>query len=125
MEHLAAMLGTSGPSSVPAAMMPAACAAKVGGSRRTIPSAMRRMSPLPFMPAPSANAATNSHQVLVENAASETDVLTPPITAKAATMRRPVAYSGSTPATHHTMAQHRMARHARPCCVRPTPSPST
>ena len=72
------------------------------------------------MPAPRPKAAIRSHQVLVEKAAKVVDIFTPARTTKAAAMSMAVAYSGSTPATHHTTAQHRIARQMTPCWLKPT-----
>ena len=113
-------LGISGPSTVPTVRKPAACALKVRGNRRRMARAMRRMRPLTFMPAPKPKALTSSHQVGSENAERPTSVGTPAITSKAAIISRPVAYSGSTEATHHTTAQTSTPRQAQPWKDRPT-----
>ena len=77
MAVFAARLGTSGPNTVPAAIIPATCEANVFGNFDITPRAMRAISPLVFMPAPSANAANKSHIVDVENALVDTFTSTP------------------------------------------------
>ena len=111
---MAAMLGTSGPTMVPATIRLAACAPNVLGNVRTTASAMRLSRPDPFIPAPRPNAANNSHHVADVNAERATEDSTPPMTANSTTMTIAVAYVGNTLPTHHTTARMRMARHLMP-----------
>ena len=91
METFAAMLGTSGPTTMPASIRPAACAANVSGNTRTTANAMRRSRPDRFIAAPKPKAATSSHQVSdakPENAVADS---TSPTVANSTTMTMAVA----------------------------------
>ena len=96
--------GINGPTSVPAAMSPAAWQANVRGNARRTPRAIRASKPLFLMPSPRPNAATRSHHTEPEKAPKTTSTGTPAAKTSRTAMQSAVASSGRTPKTHHAMA---------------------
>ena len=103
------MEGMSGPSKVPQAKIPMACAANDEGKRLTMASAMRSSNPVSFIPRPMENAPTSSHHMGLEKNEKLVTAGMPPTSAKSITIIRAVANSGRTPQIHQTIDPARMA----------------